>query len=213
MINKKQIYLLRHGEIVGSEKKRYIGQTDVLLSPKGRRQAAWWQEALRPVEFEKVYSSDLMRALDTARVVSGIPEADIEVMSQLREIDLGDWDGERMENIKTRFPDAWEERGRHIESFRIPNGESFQDLHDRVIPVFQKIMAEAHGNVLVVAHAGVNRIILCHVLNRPVQELFSIPQDYAALNLIDYQGGRAIVRAINRTPPENRLLGVQAVGC
>ena len=195
------LYLLRHGEIEGSEKKRYIGQTDLALSPRGLRQAAWWKKELSHVKFEKVYSSDLMRALDTARIVSGVPDFDIEATSQLREINLGDWDGEIMENIKIQFPDAWKERGRHIKSFRTPNGESFQDLHERVIKVFQKIMAETHGKMLVVAHAGVNRMILCHVLKRPIEELFSVPQDYAALNLIDYQGGRAHVAAINRTPP------------
>jgi probable phosphoglycerate mutase len=143
----------------------------------------------------------LSREFDTARIVSDIPELDVQALSQLREINLGDWDGETMENIKTRFPDAWEERGRHIDTFQTPNGESFQDLHERVIPVFLKIALEALGDVLVVAHAGVNRLILCHVLKRPIQELFSIPQDYAALNLIEYQGGRPLVSAINRTPP------------
>lgn len=194
------LYLLRHGEIVGSEKKRYIGQTDVALSQKGLRQAAWWKEELSQVEIEKVYSSDLSRALDTARIVSDFPDSDIHTMSRLREIDLGDWDGETVENIKTRFPDAWKDRGRHMDTFRTPNGESFQDLHDRVIPVFLKIMATAHGNVLVVAHAGVNRIILCHVLKRPRQDLFNIPQDYGALNLIEHRKGRFQVLIMNQTP-------------
>ena len=208
MTNNKQIYLLRHGEIENRDENRYIGQTDVPLSSTGLSQAGCWQEQLSHVAFEKVYCSDLSRALDTARIVSAPTDSEIEVMAQLREINLGDWDGERMETIKKRFPDAWEERGRHLDSFQTPHGESFQDLHARVIPVFQKIAAETTGNALVVTHAGVNRIILCHVLKKPIQELFSIPQDYAALNLIEYQEGRAIVSTINRTPSENRLLGI-----
>jgi alpha-ribazole phosphatase len=135
--------------------------------------------------------------------VSGLPDVDIETMAQLREINLGDWDGKGMENIRTRFPDAWQERGRHIDTFRTPGGESFQDLHERVIPVLEEIALKAREDVLVVAHAGVNRIILCHVMEKPIQELFSIPQDYAALNLIEYQGGRPLVSAINRTPPRS----------
>jgi alpha-ribazole phosphatase len=194
------LYLLRHGEIVDSNKKCYIGQTDVPLSSKGLLQAERWKEKLAHVEFEKVYSSDLSRALDTARIVSHLPGSDIHAMSQLREIDLGDWDGEAMEHIKTLFPDAWKERGRHMDTFRTPNGESFQDLYERVIPVFEKIALEALGDVLVVAHAGVNRIILCHVLKRPIQELFSIPQDYAALNLVEHQKSSLHVLCINRTP-------------
>ncbi len=203
MKNKKQIYLLRHGEIAGSEKNRYIGQTNVSLSSKGRRQATLWRAELAQIDFEKVYSSDLSRALDTALIVSDLPVSDVETMSQLREINLGDWDGKGMENIKTRFPDAWEERGRCMERFRPPNGESFQDLHARVIPIFLNIALKTLGNVLVVAHAGVNRIILCHLLKKPIQELFSIPQDYAALNLIEYQKGSLHVLSLNQTPPRS----------
>ena len=209
------IYLLRHGEIVGSEKKRYIGQIDLSLSPKGLDQAAWWKEELSHIKFEKVYSSDSMRALDTARIVSGIPHLNIETASQLREINLGDWDGEQMAHIKTRFPGAWEERGRHIRSFRPPHGESFQDLHERVVPVFLKIASAARGNILVVAHAGVNRIILCHLLKKPIQELFSIPQDYAALNRIEQQKGKLRVVSMNETPREQAVRGLSCrlLGC
>ena len=205
MLNTKQIYLLRHGEIVDSGEKRYIGQTDVPLNSKGLAQAFWWREELSHVDFEAVYSSDLIRAMDTAKGVVNIHESQIHVMPQLREIDLGDWDGETMENIKTRFPDSWKERGRRMDSFRPPNGESFDDLHDRVIPVFQKIISEMTGDVLIVGHAGVNRIILCHVLKKPIKELFDIPQEYAALNLIDCSEGRPIVLTMNRTPPKGRL--------
>ena len=200
MIGKKQIYLLRHGEIVGSEKKSYIGQTDISLSSKGLRQAAWWKEELSHVKFERVYSSDLMRAFDTARIVSGMPDVKIQATSQLREINLGDWEGELMADIKSRFPDAWKERGRHMKSFRTPHGESFQDLHERVVPVFLKIASAARGNILVVAHAGVNRIILCHLLKKPIQELFSIPQDTAALNLIENVQGKILVKSMNTLP-------------
>ncbi len=174
------------------------------MSSKGLRQAAWWKKKLSHVDFQRVYSSDLIRAFDTAKKVVGIPDFNIQAMSQLREIDLGDWDGECMENIKSRFPDAWEERGRHMDSFRVPNGESFQDLHDRVMPEFHKIVSKMTGNVLIVGHAGVNRIILCHVLGKPIKELFDIPQEYAALNLIEVKKGVPVVLTINQTPPKGR---------
>ena len=178
---------------------------DVPLSPKGLRQAAWWKNKLSCLDFEGVYSSDLIRALDTAKSVVNIHEFHIHVIPQLREIDLGDWDGETIENIKTRFPDSWKERGRRIDSFKTPDGESFQDLHDRVIPVFQKIISEMTGDVLIVGHAGVNRIILCHVLEKPIKELFDIPQEYAALNLIEVQKSVPVVRTINQMPNTGAL--------
>jgi alpha-ribazole phosphatase len=209
MLKTKQIYLLRHGEIVDSGENRYIGQTDVPLSSKGLAQALRWRQELSHVVFEGIYCSDLVRALDTAKCVANMDESHIHILPQLREIDLGDWDGETMEYIKTRFPDSWEDRGRRMDSFKTPNGESFQDLYERVIPVFQKIISEMTGNVLMVGHAGVNRIILCHVLDKPIKKLFRIPQEYAALNIIEVEKGVPVVLTMNRTPPsKGRLLGV-----
>ena len=199
------LYLLRHGEITGSDQKRYIGQRDIPLNDKGRDQAAWWQRELAHVDFETVWSSDLIRALDTAIIVSDRPVSAIRVMPQLREICLGDWEGAAMATIRRKFPEAWAERGRQMDRFQVPHGESFQDLHDRVIPLFQNIATGASGNVLVVSHAGVNRIMLSHVLQRPIRELFSIPQGYGALNLIDYHEGKFFVLDINRTPGKNIL--------
>lgn len=205
MNRKKQIYLLRHGEIQSGKDKRYIGQTNVPLSSKGLRQAVWWEKELSRVNFEGIYCSDLIRALDTTKCVVNMNEPHLHILPELREIDLGDWDGETIKDIRTRFPEAWEERGKRMDSFKIPNGESFQDLYDRVIPVFQKIVSKMTGNVLIVGHAGVNRIILCHVLEKSIKELFDIPQEYAALNLIEVQKGVPVVRTMNRTPPKGRL--------
>ena len=108
------LYLLRHGEIVHSAEKRYIGQTDVPLSSKGLQQAAWWKKELSRVDFERVYASDLVRALETAKGVADLPESNIHIMPQLREIHLGDWEGQAMQSIKLGFrtpgrngADAW----------------------------------------------------------------------------------------------------------
>ena len=176
-----------------------------LSPPKGLRQAVWWKKELSHVDFEAIYCSDLARALDTAKCIANMDKSHIHILLQLREIDLGDWDGETMKEIKIRFPDAWKDRGRRMDSFKTPNGESFQELHDRVIPVFQKIISEMTGDVLIVGHAGMNRIILCHVLEKPIKELFDIPQEYAAFNLIDCSEGRPMVLTMNRTPPKGRL--------
>ena len=206
MLNTKQIYLLRHGEILTGKDKRYIGQTNVPLNSKGLRQALWWKKELSQVNFEGIYCSDLARALDTTKRVANMDESHIHILPQLREIDLGGWDGETMENIKIRFPDAWKDRGRRMDSFKTPNGESFQDLHDRVIPVFQNIILEMTGDVLIVGHAGVNRVILSHVLEKPIRELLNIPQEYAALNLIEIQKGVPVALTVNRTPPQGQAL-------
>jgi alpha-ribazole phosphatase len=194
------LYLLRHGEITGSSKKRYIGQLDIPLSDKGRQQAAWWQEKLSYIDFKAIYSSDLSRAVETAGIVANAQTAKIQIRPQLREIHLGDWDGMAMQVIQSRYPQAWKERGQRIDRYRTPHGESFQDLYDRVIPLFETIATNQKGNVLLVSHAGVNRMVLCHVMNKAIMELFSIPQGQAALNQIEYEQGKFNVISINRLP-------------
>ena len=83
------LYLLRHGEIVGSNKKRFISQSDVPLSSKGLRQAAWWKKELSHVDFERVYASNLIRAFDTAKRVANIPDSHIHFMPYFKKADPG----------------------------------------------------------------------------------------------------------------------------
>ncbi len=74
------------------------------------------------------------------------------------------------------------------------------DLQRRVVPVFEQAADQAGGNLLIVAHAGVNRMILCHLLGMPPQNLFRIAQDYGAMNLVGRQSNGYRIQAINLIP-------------
>ena len=115
----------------------------------------------------------------------------------LREINLGVWDGRPMQDIEAEFPAEWKKRGACIDTFRPPKGESFTDLYQRVIPVFEHIAETVPGPVLIVGHAGVNRVILCRVLNMHIRKLFSIGQNYGALNIIEKGKAGLKVAAMN----------------
>ena len=194
------IYLLRHGEIEDQANPRYIGQTDRALSKKGRAQADVWRKQLEGEGIASIFCSDLIRSIETAEIISKGRQMEIQTEPDLGEINLGDWDGHAMQEIRTEFPAEWAERGEHIDTFRPPKGESFGDLYGRVVPVFEKIAENASNSVLIVGHAGVNRMILCRVLGMPIRNLFSIQQDYGALNLIDNSGNALQVAAVNICP-------------
>lgn len=195
------IYLMRHGAIETGAQKRYIGQLDLPLNSTGREQARWWREKLASVPFERIITSDLKRAYQTAAIIAEKQAAPIHAMAELREIDMGEWDGRSMASIRRQFPYKWEERGRRIDRFRPPGGESFRQLSDRAAPVIEKLAAQMTGPLLMVAHAGVNRTLLCHVLGMPLQNLLRIAQDFSALNLIEFRGGRWRLAAMNLTNP------------
>jgi alpha-ribazole phosphatase len=200
MPDKPWIYLLRHGEIDLSGRKIFIGQTDLPLSEKGKEQAVWWQEQWASTSFARIYCSDLTRSRGFAEIIAGEKQDLIETKTQLREIALGGWEGLSKDEVNRRFPGEWHKRGSCIDEYRPDRGESFSDVGARVWPLFEQIMALPERPVLIVGHAGVNRVILCRLLGMPLRNLFRLAQDYAALNIIESTGADLRLRAMNVCP-------------
>lgn len=174
------IYLLRHGEIETGMVRRFVGQRDLPLTDLGERQAARWAEELAGIPFGRVMSSDLGRCRRFAELVAGRPP---EELTALREISLGAWEGLTAEEVRHRFPGQYEARGRDLAGFRPEGGESFRDLAGRAWPAIDAL-ADEDRDVLVVAHAGVNRTVICRALDIPLDHLLRLGQDYGSLNLL-----------------------------
>ncbi|MFC1835916.1 histidine phosphatase family protein [Thermodesulfobacteriota bacterium] len=199
-MRQSRVYLLRHGEIDTGGVKRFVGQQDLPLSAEGIRQARLWHETLESVVFAGVFCSDLERCCRTAEIVSGAAGNLVRPLPELREICLGDWEGLPREQIRDRFPQQWREREADLTMFRPPGAESFADLEKRVVPAFERAVKEADGDVLIVAHSGVNRVIVRWVLGMPMRNLFLFAQDYACLNMIIHNGGSWQLGGLNLRP-------------
>jgi probable phosphoglycerate mutase len=194
----KQIYLLRHGRIEQTEPRRFIGQRDLPLSPAGEAQALDMAGMLAAVRFSRIFSSPLTRALQTAAPIAARQRQPVTAIPGLAEISLGQWEGFSVEEVRLRFPGGYEERGRALASFRPPDGESFHDLALRAFPCFAGLVENHPGPLLIVAHAGINRVLLSRIQGLPLAGLLSIPQDYCCLNIIRWQGGRWQIDAVNQ---------------
>lgn len=191
------IYLLRHGEIESDGIRRFLGQTDVRLNPFGLNQARMWRDAFSETRFSGIYASDLSRCAETARIIAADTATEIHYLSSLREIHLGKLDGLAMDDARERFRDDWEARGKDISGYVPEGGESFTDLQKRIIPVFNEISLKHEGNVLIVTHAGVNRVILCYILGMPLSNLFRIEQSFGCLNILESNGSSFRVTGVN----------------
>ena len=191
------IYLMRHGEISSHGNARLVGQIDVPLSGNGLYQAEQWRDELSSMRFERICCSDLDRTRRTAEIIAQRQDRPVEALEVLREINLGEWDGIAKSRLDSQFPGEWAKRGADLPGYRPPRGESFSDLQARVVPVFHEIEQHAHSDVLIVAHAGVNRVILCHVLGMPLGNLFRIDQGFACLNIIRRTGSTLQLVAMN----------------
>lgn len=191
------IYLIRHGEISSSSPRRYIGSTDLRLTARGRDQAVRLGAYLASRSIGKIVCSPLARCRESAAILGSYIGCEPEIVPDLAEIDLGCWEGLTVQEVQQRYPGSYEERGRDLEGFRPPGGESFVDLLSRVWPAFTSIVAPASDSLAVVSHAGVNRVLLCHLLGMPLGNLFRLGQGYGCHNILHGDRGDYWVERIN----------------
>ena len=200
----RTIYLLRHAEpLSGPGGRRYIGWSDPPLSATGVRQAERWQPITTALNLTAAFCSDLQRSRQTAETILATITIPITADPGLREIHLGEWEGMTFAAVRGKYPESYEQRGREPADFRPPGGESFGDLQQRVMPVFQSIIANTRGNILIVGHAGVNRVILSRLLGMPLENIFRMGQDYAAVNIIAADRNGLKVQTLNCLPDLN----------
>ncbi len=201
----RTIYLIRHGRLqVPDDEKRYIGQIDIPLNETGISQAVRLRERLAGEKLESIFSSDLARTRETAKIIAARRNIIITELKQLREISLGEWEGRTFTEIERNYPEAFKARGKDIVNYKARGGESFAECNTRVIGAFIEIVRSTTGNIVISGHAGVNRLILCFCMGEPLSNMFSIRQDYGCLNIIHQSTGYEIV-AVNDSPDQKTL--------
>lgn len=198
-MQRTRIYLLRHGQVAGYEEKRYNGHADVALTAEGEAQFGLLQLRLKKKEIRAIYSSDLIRCQSGARLLAADHDLEVQSDAQLRELNIGAWEGKTWSELQAEFPQEWQARLDDIVHYQVPQGESLAALAARVRPVITRIVAAHLGEeVVVVAHGGVNRVILLEAIGAPLDRLFAIEQSYGCLNIIDYYAdGNAVVQLLN----------------
>ena len=195
------IYLLRHGEVVGAETRRFIGHLDVPLSPVGERQCETQAARLRGVELAAVFSSDLARSRRSAQIIGAPHGLAPTAVPALREMAMGRWDGLTAAEIRAREPEAFADWMARVGEFPFPEGESVSDLVARAVPAFEAIAAAHAGRAIaIVAHGGTNRALLCHVFGLPLGRLLAFGQDYGALTVLEGGSRGWALRRLNETP-------------
>lgn len=162
--------LIRHGQTNWNLEGRYQGQSDIPLNSTGIEQARLIAEILRNEEFNAVYSSDLLRALRTAEIITEHHDSlKINTDSRLREVNQGEWEGLTRDAIRDRYPKIWEALRKNPVSFRPPGGETVVEVQNRVTAALNDISAlYPDGNVLVVSHGLALATAICSVNGFPI---------------------------------------------
>lgn len=209
--SRRRVYLLRHGHVDYFDPK-ITGSREVELTSIGRTQASAAAELLQKVEFDRAICSGLPRTLQTAQIILNAQKTtpELETNSDFEEIQSGWVTGVTREElavkISTCFDDAHAPEARFL-----PDGETFATAEQRIARGFQSLVAnDGWKSALIVAHEGVNRILLGHLSGGGLQSIGAFEQDLACINIIDlivesengrsgHQIKRSIIKAMNFT--------------
>jgi broad specificity phosphatase PhoE len=158
-------YVIRHGETDWNLTGRWQGHADVPLNALGRAQAERLAARLRDegAHFDAIYSSDLLRAWQTALALQAALGIAPKPLPELREIDVGDWSGRTHPEVIARDPEliARLESGEDVR--RGGSGERFADLYRRVVGIVERLAADyPDGRLALVTHGGPVRALLLH---------------------------------------------------
>ena len=163
------ILLARHGETTENRERRFQGQKDVPLNEHGREQARALAERAAGETIAALYTSPLIRAAETARIVGERIGLEPRPDERLKEVDVGAWQDRLKDDVRREDPDGWAAFERAGDDFRFPGGESFAEQQSRVVAALADITARAELPALVVCHRGVVRCALAHTHRRGLE--------------------------------------------
>ncbi len=195
------IYMIRHGATDNNlaDPPRLQGRRENPgLSEEGRRQAEQTADFLSQYPIASVYSSPLRRAVETAQPIAARHVRPVEIVDQITEVDLGDWDGRDWNEIQTKDAEAYRSYMDDPDTHTYPGGESFAQVIQRVTPAMERLAEDnLGGQIAVTAHNIVIRMYLGHLLGLAPKEARWLSQSNCGLNVLRYRKGRMKLRTVN----------------
>lgn len=193
------IDVLRHGECEGGEIFR--GSTDVALTPRGWAQMQASVDRHPPDRWQRIVSSPLRRCREFAEQQAERLKVPLEIDEDWRELSFGRWEGRLRDEVVSQEREAVEAFYRDPEQCPPPGGEAGVDVQQRVLSAYQRCLADSSGQqVLLIAHGGVIRALLAHVLGMPLQRMFTLDVPYACLSGLHHVERQGFSRLVYHNP-------------
>lgn len=193
-----EIYFVRHGETDWNHQGKHQGFSDIPLNEKGLEQAEDAHQALKDTHFERALVSDLSRARVTAETILKGRYLPVTFTDQLREINFGEWESLTYSEIDATWPGQIESLYQNPAGQLIPGGESVEMVQERAWRALQKELdkMEEGQRLLVVAHGGTIRTLLCALTGIPLHCLWRLGQGNTGISVVEYW---------DATSPYNRI--------
>ncbi|MGV2826475.1 histidine phosphatase family protein [Myxosarcina sp. GI1(2024)] len=203
-----RLLLVRHGETQWNKESRFQGIRDIPLNENGREQGRKAAQFLKNLSLDFAVTSPLLRPKETAEIIlEHHPEIELETTDELIEICHGLWEGKLETEIEANFPGLLGQWKQAPETVQMPEGENLQQVWDRAIAAWDKIVAKFSNSGrpltgIVVAHDAINKTVVCYLLGLEPKNFWNIKQGNGSVSVIDYPQGASgppVLQAINIT--------------
>lgn len=187
------LILIRHGESEANRQGIFAGQVDPDLQDKGLEQAKLTAEYIKEnYKIDKIYSSDLKRAYNTAKCVATLVDLEIIKEKNLREIYAGKWEGMKFEDLASVYTKDYDVWLNHIGHARCTDGETVKELGKRIMKELEQIAIENDGKTVVVAtHATPIRVMQSIIETGSTDKMEEIPWvSNASVTVVEYENGK-----------------------
>lgn len=191
----KNLYLIRHGETELNITKVYYGSTDCPLTQRGRKQSQGLALTFKNIKVDRVYTSPLIRAKDTADIIFSSGQ-DLVIDSRLKEMDFGQWEGKHYTDLAG--DETFELWQREWKNTPAPGGESFNDLTRRVEDFWQFLKKTTEDNVAIVGHNAVLMLLLPTILSLTPEQGWYFCFEQGRYSHISFAEDFPVLRFLNR---------------
>jgi broad specificity phosphatase PhoE len=199
--NSTIVWLIRHAEVEERYHTIFGGRIDMELSPRGHEQAAALARYLTGHDFAALYASPMRRVSQTLAPVVALRQYDLTVLSELREVDFGDWTGLSWEEVHRKFGISAFEWLTQLECKGIANAECAADLRARLEPCLRTLLKKHEGErIALLCHGGVIRMLLSILLKWPFPLFAPVEIEYASITQVRCSADRVRLELLNFTP-------------
>jgi len=194
-----QIYVVRHGETEWNRGEIFRGTKDVPLNEVGKKQAEKVGRFFIDKDIVKIVSSPLMRAKQTAEAISKVTNVPVQRLDEFTDMNFGIWEGLSLKEVKDQYPKEFEIWRHTPHKLRVTNGETLFQVRKRMKKGFEKVVLGERGNIVIVTHRVLCKLIVLHALNIPNSHFWDIKFDPASITLIEKKGSNLTLQFLNDT--------------
>lgn len=181
-----KIFLIRHGQTDYNKNSKLQGRIDIELNRTGLNQSEILGKRLSTYGLTKIYTSDLKRAVQTAKVIEKHTGADVCSTPLLREIDMGDWQGLNWDQIKQNYPKYYADWSQYTTDMPYPGGECGKSVIKRFQTLISQIELSDYDNLVMVTHSGLIKTVVSSLLCMPVEKRFFITVENCSISVLSF---------------------------